>query len=247
MDRDRNRHPSDPNRPVHILDTERLTTPGLTPGTGMRRSEPAKATPSGGKSVNRIGYGLPCAKCGTYYTADLKACPVCQSAERVSAELAPAAGTAAEVEAAGAGTFKPQRSEMQLPENGEGAPDDAQVIAERERFIREYKAKLFATHKLNATVTFHCTLEHNHLHGYEPAAVCKGCYEEMEQKADRLDAALRMDLKEATQIIYDAVWADPTPGDPGRTYRNAAEALLVELRRRAGTTLLLGSLKPYSH
>ena len=41
-----------------------------------------------------------------------------------------------------------------------------------------------------------------------------------------------MDLKEAAQIIYDAVWADPS--DPNKTYQNAAGALLAELRKRAG-------------
>ncbi len=243
MDRDRNRHTPDPNHPVHILDSEHLTTPGLTPGTGMRRTEPARTAPSAAQGVHRIGYGLPCANCGTYYTADLNMCPVCQSGERVPAESVQSGGGTERVEQIAAQAM-PSQTESQV---GDETPDDTQVAAERERFLREYKAKIFSTHKLNATVTFHCTLEHNHLHGYEPAAVCKSCFEEMEQKADRLDAALRMDLKEAAQIIYDAVWADPTPGDPGRTYRNAAEALLVELRRRAGTTLLLGSLKPYSH
>lgn len=245
MDRDHNRHTPDPKRPVQILDTDGGTTPGLTPGTGMRRIETAKATPSAAKGVHRIGYGLPCASCGTYYTADLNACPVCQSGERVAAESVQS--SAETVEGVAGHAAPSQTSGAELPAGSEAAPDDAQVIAERERFLREFKSKLFATHELNAAVTFRCTLEQNHLHGYEAATVCKSCYEEMEQKADRLDAALRMDLKEAAQIIYDAVWADPTPGDPGRTYRNAAEALLVELRRRAGTTLLLGSLKPYSH
>jgi prevent-host-death family protein len=32
----------------------------------------------------RVGYGLPCAKCGTYYFADLDVCPVCRSRERVA-------------------------------------------------------------------------------------------------------------------------------------------------------------------
>ena len=32
----------------------------------------------------RIGYGLPCVKCKTYYAADLSMCPVCKSEERVS-------------------------------------------------------------------------------------------------------------------------------------------------------------------
>jgi hypothetical protein len=31
-----------------------------------------------------VGYGLPCSKCRTYYPADLTACPICKSSERVS-------------------------------------------------------------------------------------------------------------------------------------------------------------------
>jgi len=43
-----------------------------------------------------------------------------------------------------------------------------------------------------------------------------------------------MDLKEATKIVYDAVWSDPS--DPSKTYQNAAQALLTELRKRSGIT-----------
>src|SRR5438552_2494854 len=32
----------------------------------------------------RGGYGMPCAKCKTYYSADLDSCPVCKTTERVS-------------------------------------------------------------------------------------------------------------------------------------------------------------------
>ena len=31
-----------------------------------------------------VGYGLPCAKCKTYYAANLTACPICKSTERIS-------------------------------------------------------------------------------------------------------------------------------------------------------------------
>ena len=37
----------------------------------------------------KVLYGLPCAKCRTYYSADLTACPVCSCGERVSARPAP--------------------------------------------------------------------------------------------------------------------------------------------------------------
>jgi len=36
-----------------------------------------------------ILYGLPCADCRLYYPANLKACPVCSSLERVSPESVP--------------------------------------------------------------------------------------------------------------------------------------------------------------
>jgi hypothetical protein len=59
---------------------------------------------------------------------------------------------------------------------------------------------------------------------------------------DVLEAALRMDLKEAAQIVYDAVWADPS--DPNKTYENAASALLSELRKRSGVPHTFALLCP---
>ena len=67
----------------------------------------------------------------------------------------------------------------------------------------------------------------------------------MQERADRLEAALHIDLKEAAQIVYEAVWADSS--DPGRTYANAAQALLTELRKRAGLSTVLSTLQPYSN
>ena len=58
-------------------------------------------------------------------------------------------------------------------------------------------------------------------------------------------ASLHMDLKEAAQIVYDAVWADSS--DPNKTYQNAALTLLTELRKRAGIRLLMGPLQPLPH
>ena len=57
--------------------------------------------------------------------------------------------------------------------------------------------------------------------------------------------ALQIDLKEAAQIIYDAVWSDPS--DPSKTYQNAAGALLTELRKRAGISAVLGPFQPLEH
>ena len=54
-----------------------------------------------------------------------------------------------------------------------------------------------------------------------------------------------MDANEAAKIVYEAVWADPS--NPSRTYLNAAQALLGELRRRAGLSTILGPLRPLPH
>ena len=77
------------------------------------------------------------------------------------------------------------------------------------------------------------------------ADVCTACYERIQERLDVCEAALHIDLKEAAQIIYDAVWADPS--DPGKTYQNAASALLTELRKRAGITAVLGPFQPLTH
>jgi len=37
-----------------------------------------------GPENRRTGYGLPCAKCNTYYFADLNECPVCHTRERIA-------------------------------------------------------------------------------------------------------------------------------------------------------------------
>jgi hypothetical protein len=173
-----------------------------------------------------FGYGLPCSNCGTYYTADQTICPICKCAERVSASAA--ATTRAVVQSA-------------TPPN---ASDD--LDKERERFLQEFKAQLFAAHmQINPAASFRCGLEANHEGSFEPASVCRDCYDELQVRADQMEAALHMDLKEAAQVVYEAVWSDPS--DPGKTYQNAALALLTELRKRAGISMLLTTLQPYKH
>ena len=122
----------------------------------------------------------------------------------------------------------------------------AQIDDDRERFLKELKSQAFASHtQINAAATFRCVLEHQHSGATEPAAVCHSCYGEARQQADRLEAALHMDAKEAAKIVYEAVWADTS--DPNTTYLNAATALLSELRNRAGIGLLLGANQPLAH
>jgi hypothetical protein len=175
--------------------------------------------------AKRVGYGLPCANCGTYYAADQPACPICKSSERVSAKAAVQGCHVAPAES---------------------LPDLNQIDEERERFLKEYKAQMFAAHtQIDPAASFGCSLEDNHSDSYEPASVCRGCYERMQQRADQMEAALHVDLKEAAQIVHDAVWADPS--DPTKTYQNAAQALLTELRTRAGIQMVLTTLQPYTH
>ncbi len=171
-----------------------------------------------------IGYGMPCANCKTYYAADLKACPVCKGGERISPTAAPVRSTVAV-------------SEL--------CPDPVALEEERERFLRDFKTQVFASQlPITAGGNLPCAHEENHPSGPEPAVVCQGCYDHLQERVDVLEAALHMDLKDAAQIVYDAVWADPS--DPTKTYENAAHALLAELRRRSGVTQVFGLLQPLS-
>lgn len=187
-----------------------------------RPSRPLRDPELGPKA---IGYGLPCSKCRAYYAADLDRCPICKSAERVSPAAAEQVPVAPGVAA---------------------APVSATLEDERERFLRELKSQVFASHtQINAAATFRCVLEQNHSSDFEPAAVCHTCYGEARQQADRLEAALHIDVKEAAQIVYNAVWADTS--DPSKTYLNAAAALLTEIRNRAGIGSILGPNQSLTH
>jgi hypothetical protein len=183
---------------------------------------PAPGVPSEKKA---IGYGMPCSRFHAYYPADMHICPICKSPDRVS----PTAPVAHSMPSA-------------VPQPATGA----QIDDDRERFLKELKSQAFASHtQINAAATFRCVLEHQHSGATEPAAVCHSCYGEARQQADRLEAALHMDAKEAAKIVYEAVWADTS--DPNVTYLNAATALLSELRNRAGIGLLLGANQPLAH
>ena len=155
-----------------------------------------------------VGYGLPCSNCGTYYIADQSVCPICKCAERISPSTIPA------------------RAGL----NAESLPDADELEEEREP---EFTSQLFSTHlQINTAASFRCSLEENHEGGHETAAICRPCYDHLQERADLLEAALHIDLKEAAQIVYDAVWSDPS--DLSKTYQNAALALLTELRKRSG-------------
>ena len=209
------------------METRAVAAARQTPEASLLKSaDQGKGAPPDASAEHKsAGYGLPCSKCRAYYPADLNSCPICKSAERVSAAAVAALPVVPAVAA-------PQAS--------------APLEDERERFLRQLKSQVFASHtQINAAATFRCVLEHNHDGDFEPAAVCHTCYGDARQLADRLEAALHIDVKEAAQIVYNAVWADTS--DPSKTYQNAAAALLTELRNRAGISAVLGPNRSFTH
>jgi hypothetical protein len=170
------------------------------------------------------GYGLPCAKCHLYFPADLDVCPTCKHNERVSPVVPPVT-----------------RKAVAPPV--EAVPDTSVLEKEREEFLRQFKSQLMEAHTAVANAPEQlCAFSEHHAGEAINAEICKGCYERLQERLDVCEAALHIDLKEAAQIIYDAVWADPT--DPNKTYQNAASALLGELRKRGGMNSLHGPFQP---
>lgn len=190
----------------------------------MRRAEAAAPEDSATKVS---GYGLPCAKCHLYYPANLDICPTCRHHERVSPVV-------------------PRVPPKVTQAVAEAVPDTTAVEQEREEFLRQFKSQLMEVHAevVSAPESF-CTGD-RHTGDAARAEVCKVCYEHLQERLDVCEAALHLDIKEAAQIIYDAVWADPS--DPNKTYQNAASALLAELRKRAGMNKSLrGPFHPLEH
>lgn len=219
--------------------TRSASTPGTAAAAARAPINPAESRPvarpaartvtpqpstSAAAAPKPVGYGLPCSKCRTYYPANMVSCPICRSNERVSAKAAPVK------------TAQPTAEPTA----------DAGLNEERERFLREYKAKLYAAHmQINPSAQVRCSMAGDDDRPHDSATVCKTCYDHLQERVDRAEAALHMDLREATQIIYDAVWADTS--DSNKTYQNAAQALLTELRKRAGVDLVMGSLQRLPH
>ncbi len=116
---------------------------------------------------------------------------------------------------------------------------------QKERFLREFKAKLYAAHMQISSTSHRCTYAGEDDAGHDSATVCKVCYERLQDRLDLFESALDMDLKEAAQVIYDAVWADTS--DSNKTYMNAAKALLAKLRKRVGMSSGFGRIQPLSH
>jgi hypothetical protein len=192
-----------------------------------RRMDPSAAPGVPADASKPAGYGLPCAKCRLYYPANLDICPTCHHHERVSPVVPRVAPKVAQAVA-------------------DTVPDTAAVEQEREEFLRQFKSQLLEAHAgvTNALESV-CKLSEHHPGEAASAEICNGCYERLQERLDICEAALHLDLKEAAQIIYDAVWADPS--DPSKTYQNAASALLAELRKRSGMNSLHGPFHPLSH
>jgi hypothetical protein len=181
-----------------------FSSPGLMSSTVAPALEPGAA--------RNIGYGMPCAQCRAYYPADMNACPICKSKERLSAK----------------GNGRPAVS---APASSHS--DAAKLLAEERERLRELKSQIYAPQPQVPAATFRCALDQNHDGTtVEPAAVCHSCYGGVRQQVGRMETALHMEPKEAAKIVYEAVWADTS--DPDKTYYNAAVALLSELRKRAG-------------
>jgi len=197
-----------------------------------RRAEASSASDSSAASSpapgprKATGYGLPCSKCHLYYPADLDVCPTCKHNQRVS-------------------PLAPKRPVQVSQAVIDPIPDTTVVEQEREEFLRQFKSQLLQAHAkvVNAPESV-CKFAEQHSDGPATAEICQACYERLQERLDVFEAAFHIELKEAAQIIYDAVWADPS--DPNKTYQNAASALLTELRKRAGMTAVLSPFQPLS-
>jgi hypothetical protein len=207
-------------RPIQTTGLGTGVRTALTPGNGSGRT--ATHTQRGiSPTLKPTGYGLPCVKCRKYYSAALRECPVCKSTERVSP-----------IATLPCAPVEPQPAGKEL--------DD-----QKERFLREFKAELSAAHMQIAETSHRCTYAGEDDAGHDSATVCKVCYERLQDRMDLFESALDIDVKEAAQVIYDAVWADTS--DPNKTYLNAAKALLAKLRKRAGLSTGFGRIQPVAH
>jgi hypothetical protein len=127
----------------------------------------------------------------------------------------------------------------------EAVTEPKAIDQERERVLHEFKTQMYATHTQIPT-TSEATCAHAAGQGkHDTATVCQPCYARLQERVDLMEAAVHMDLKEAAQVIYDAVWADTS--DPNKTYRNAAQALLNEVRKRAGMRLVINRMQTLTH
>jgi hypothetical protein len=196
------------------------------------------------KRPGPVQFGLPCASCKAYYASDLPACPICKSAERVPHEAAEAKSanisqkTLAGVLDGARGSFINLDSTL-----GCKQPMELVLHCDEEGELLRLESRLLLcahTQEIDAGHTSPCILGENHNTQSEHASICVSCYNRLHEKLARMEAALLIDLGEAAQIVYEAVWADPSPAAPNRTYQSAAQALLNKLCQRAGIASMCG-------
>src|SRR5579863_1452835 len=143
--------------------TNKSAVASVRPTSDVHSSERATApasSPMHPVVPRAAGYGMPCANCKTYYAFDLKACPVCKATERISPTAVPLRSTAAAAE---------------------HCPDPVALEEERERFLRDFKAQVFASQMPLSGVAApsHCSRDENHPSGPEAATVCQGCFDHL--------------------------------------------------------------------
>lgn len=209
------------------METRPLTKPAQTTvqARAMRSAHEATSTPPPKNGEHHTGYGLPCARCKTYYAADIRQCPVCGASDRGVPRVAPVPAAAL------------KQPVVQDPET---------MQEERDRFLRDIKTQVDeAAERGPSQPSQTCNQKGSHPEGGTPAKVCQACFDAARQRADKLEAALHMDVEDAAKIVYEAVWADTS--DPSKTYENAALALLTEMRRRAGLPNVLGAARGFAN
>lgn len=209
--------------PVQSPQTPAATTPTLQATQINPQVNSAVESDTNAQASPAVrSYGLPCAKCRTYYDSKLDTCPVCKTSKRVAVDAISVRTVTGETK------------------------DPVAMEQERRRLAQEFNSQAYAPALTEPGIeTGLCAMGENHPGGADAATVCKGCYDRAMSRADLMEAALHIDLKEAAQVIYEAVWADPT--DPTKTYQNAAQALLVELHKRAGISAVLSPIHPMAH
>lgn len=202
-----------PNYPAVLRPTSPAAAARIPPQSADNSDSPG--------AVVRQRYGLPCAKCRTYYSSDQPCCPVCKNGNR----LVPAGSRAV-------APPSPAPTPSVPPLDPNVVPDLKTIERERERFVQEFRARMQAARaQAKADRAPAHNLVVNHRVASSPAKVCHECHH-LRDRVDLMETALQIDMKDAAQIVYDAVWS--TPSDGNKSYENAAKALLTELRKRAG-------------
>ena len=200
---------------------EKSINPAVLSASERHLSQVSAPQPLEQLEKKAAGYGLPCSHCHAYYPADMRACPICKSTERVSPTARVIHST--------------------VPAAAQPAPKPA-IDDERERFLKELKSQAFASHtQINTAATFRCVLEHQHTGATSqpPFAIAATAKPVSRPTASR---PLCRGCQGSGEIVYDVVSADTS--DPDVASLNADKRPALRVRKRAGIGLLLGANKP---